>query len=43
MEVTDDVDTYFYIHTVAVESDGRLSLLSPERIVVNGQSNAEHP
>jgi hypothetical protein len=36
MEVTDDRDTAFYIHTLAVEADGKLSLLTPERIVIPG-------
>lgn len=37
MEATNDADTYFYIHTLAIQSDGRLGLLTPERITVNGQ------
>lgn len=37
MEATNDADTYFYIHTLAIQGDGRLSLLSPERIVVSGR------
>lgn len=36
MEATDDMDTYFYIHTLAVGADGRLRLLSPERMIVHG-------
>jgi hypothetical protein len=36
MEVTDDKDTAFYIHTLAIDAGGRLSLLTPERIVVPG-------
>jgi hypothetical protein len=42
MEVTDDIDTFFYIHTLAAEAGGGLCLLSPERIVVNGQSSTNH-
>jgi hypothetical protein len=38
MEVTDDKDTAFYIHSLAIDADGRLSLLTPERIVVPGES-----
>jgi predicted MPP superfamily phosphohydrolase len=38
MEVTNEVDTYLYVHTLAVRSDGQLSLMSPERIVVNGET-----
>ncbi len=34
MEATDDVDTCFYIHTLAAGADGRLRLLKPERITV---------
>jgi hypothetical protein len=40
MEVTDDKDTAFYIHTLAIDADGRLSLLTPERIVVPGEPMA---
>ena len=32
MEATDDMQTYFYIHTLAVGADGRLKLLRPQRI-----------
>jgi hypothetical protein len=38
MEVTNDIDTIFYLHTLAVGADGRLSLLTPERIIVSGES-----
>jgi hypothetical protein len=37
MEVTDDKDTAFYIHTLAIDADGKLRLLTPERIVVPGE------
>lgn len=37
MEVTDERDTAFYIHTLAIGSDSRLRLLKPERIVVPGE------
>jgi hypothetical protein len=40
MEATDDVATCFYIHTLAVGPDRRLRLLPPQRITVEGQSNA---
>jgi hypothetical protein len=40
MEVTDDKDTAFYIHTLAVGADGKLKLLTPERIVVPGERGA---
>jgi hypothetical protein len=39
MEVIDDKDTAFYIHTLAVDADGKLSLLTPERIVVPGEAD----
>ncbi len=38
MEVTDDMDTAFYIHSLAIDADGKLRLLEPERIVVSGES-----
>jgi predicted MPP superfamily phosphohydrolase len=41
MEVTDEYETYFYIHTLAIAGDGRLSLMKPERIGVAGQQVAE--
>jgi hypothetical protein len=37
MEVTDDEDTGFYIHTLAIETDGRIRLLTPDRITVPGE------
>jgi len=37
MEVTDDKDTAFYIHSLAIDADGRLRLLEPERTVVPGE------
>jgi hypothetical protein len=37
MEATDDEDTYFYIHNLAVGSDGKLKLLEPERVAVRGR------
>ena len=41
MEVTDDKDTAFYIHTLAVDDDGNLTLLTPERIVVPGEADGK--
>ena len=38
MEVTDDMDTAFYIHSLVIDADGKLRLLEPERIVVSGES-----
>jgi hypothetical protein len=38
MEVTDEKPTGFYIHTLATGADGRLRLLSPERITVPGET-----
>jgi Calcineurin-like phosphoesterase len=37
MEATDDLSTYFYIQTLAVGIEGRLRLLTPQRIIVDGQ------
>jgi len=37
MEVTNEKDTAFYIHTLAVGDDGKLRLLTPDRIVVPGE------
>jgi hypothetical protein len=37
MEVTDDKDTGFYIHTLATGGDRRLRLLTPDRITVRGE------
>jgi len=38
MEATDEMQTYFYIHTFAVgEEDGHLKLLRPQRINVAGE------
>ena len=37
MEATDDQTTGFYIHTLAIGTDGRLRLLTPERITVPGE------
>src|SRR5208283_2103693 len=41
MEATDCMETYFYVHNLAVAADGRLSLLEPERINVSGRALAE--
>ncbi len=41
MEVTDDKDTAFYIHTLAIDAGGKLDLLTPERIVVPGEPAAK--
>jgi 3',5'-cyclic AMP phosphodiesterase CpdA len=40
MNATDSIDTYFYVHTLATGTDGRLRLLEPERIVVPGAATA---
>ena len=36
MEATNDLDTYFYIHTLEVGGDGCLRLLEPQRIDIPG-------
>jgi hypothetical protein len=34
MDVTDDRDTYFYIHNLGIGADGNLALFEPERVVL---------
>ena len=41
MEATDCLETYFYVHTLAIGPDGRLRLLQPERIGVSGQQSTD--
>jgi 3',5'-cyclic AMP phosphodiesterase CpdA len=41
MEATDDQATYFYIHTLAKGADGRLELLAPERISIDGEAGPD--
>jgi hypothetical protein len=41
MQATDDLDTYFYVHTLAVGADGKLRLLKPDRIDLPGQQIAD--
>jgi 3',5'-cyclic AMP phosphodiesterase CpdA len=38
MDVTDDKDTYFYIHNIGVGADGGLALFMPERVRLTGGS-----
>jgi predicted MPP superfamily phosphohydrolase len=38
MSATDDVPSYFYIHTFADAPRGRLRMLAPERITIKGRS-----
>jgi hypothetical protein len=38
MEATNGISTYFYIHTLVARTDGQFGLLTPERVVVDGQS-----
>ena len=37
MEVTDDMATAFYVHSLGIDAEGKLRLLEPERIVVPGE------
>ncbi len=37
MEATDDSDTYFYIHNLAADTDGKLKLLQPDRVELPGR------
>jgi hypothetical protein len=41
MGATDSEETYFYVHTFAIGTDGRLRLLEPERISVRGLQAAD--
>ncbi len=41
MNATDDQDTCFYVHTLAVGSDRRLRLLPPQRVIVAGQIDTD--
>jgi predicted MPP superfamily phosphohydrolase len=38
MESKNDAETYFYIHTLQIGSDKRLTLLAPERVDVPGEA-----
>lgn len=39
MDVTDDKDTYFYIHNLGIAADGSFMPFEPERIVLSGVIN----
>jgi hypothetical protein len=41
MEAANDADAYFYIHTLALQQDGALVVLRPERVDVGGQTTRE--
>ena len=41
MQATDDRDTYFYVHTLAVGADGKLRLLEPDRVDLPGLQIAD--
>ncbi len=41
MAATNDRDTYFYVHTLAVGTDGKLRLLEPDRINLPGRQIAD--
>jgi hypothetical protein len=41
IEATDCLDAYFYVHTLGVDTDGRLRLLEPERINVSDRQIAD--
>jgi hypothetical protein len=40
MGATDDLATYFYIHTLAAEPHGKLRLLNPQRVTIAGETPA---
>ena len=37
MGASDSQETYFYLHTLAIGTDGRLRLLEPEQVSVCGR------
>ena len=37
MDVTDEQDTYFYVHNLGVDTHGRLALFEPDRIALSGR------
>jgi predicted phosphodiesterase len=41
MQAIDELDTYFYVHTLAVGTDGKLRLLEPDRIDLPGRQFAD--
>ncbi len=41
MDATDADQTYFYIHTLAVGDDGKLRLLTPERVTMPGRTGVD--
>ena len=43
MESVEGSDSYFYIHTLEAEPNGRLRLLEPERIEVGARGSVEGP
>jgi hypothetical protein len=40
MNATDDMTTYFYIHTLTAGPDGQLDLRPPQRVEIAGEKNA---
>jgi hypothetical protein len=36
MDVSDDQDTYFYVHNLGVDPQGRLALYAPDRVHLPG-------
>ena len=41
MGATDADETHFFIHTVTTGTDGRVALLSPDRVVLQGGREAD--
>ena len=41
MDVTDEKDTYFYVHNLGLDAHGRLTLYAPEKIVLRGTVSPE--
>jgi hypothetical protein len=41
MNATDEVATYFYVHSLAIGADGQLRLLQPQRVTVAGEQRGD--
>jgi hypothetical protein len=42
MEATNDLATYFYVHTLAVGADRHLKLLQPQMVTIAGQQSSDN-
>jgi Calcineurin-like phosphoesterase len=41
MDTTDDLASYFHVHTLAIAPHGRLRLLRPQRVTISGEPRAD--